>query len=104
MVRMLSVTPTKYMKPRVIAKQIGIASVTINVDGQCRRKKNSTVMDNSRPTAPASASSVSEEVTASPWLAMTLICTSLIEGCLRIASTSLSAARETSTRLALRSL
>ena len=41
-VRMLRVTPAKYMKPSVITKQIGIASVTIIVDGQWRRKKNST--------------------------------------------------------------
>jgi len=104
MVRMFSVTPAKYMKPRVMVKQIGIASVTISVDGQWRRKKNSTVTDRIRPTAPASASSSSEEVTALPWLSITLICTSRIESCARIASTSARAARETSTRLALRSL
>ncbi|MCW0416850.1 hypothetical protein NB689_002604 [Xanthomonas sacchari] len=104
MVRMLRVTPAKYMKPRVMAKQIGIARVTISVDGQCRRKKNNTVTDSSRPTAPASASSASDEVTALPWLSMTLICTSLSAGCLRICSTSASTARETSTRFALRSL
>ena len=33
MVRMFSVTPTKYMKPRVMVKQIGMARVTISVDG-----------------------------------------------------------------------
>src|SRR3546814_4352324 len=44
-VRMLRVTPAKYMKPSVITKQIGIARVTISVDGQCRRKKNSTITD-----------------------------------------------------------
>ena len=58
--RMLSVTPAKYMKPSVITKQIGIASVTISVDGQWRRKKNSTAIDSTRPIAPASASSLSE--------------------------------------------
>src|SRR6478672_1808537 len=31
--RMLSVTPAKYMKPSVITKQIGMASVTIRADG-----------------------------------------------------------------------
>ena len=65
-VRMLSVTPAKYMKPRVITKQIGMAVVTISVDGQWRRKKYSTRIDSSRPTSPASASSSSEPVTASP--------------------------------------
>ncbi|MNU71555.1 hypothetical protein D3C71_609870 [compost metagenome] len=104
MVRMLSVTPAKYMKPRVMVKQIGMARVTISVDGQWRRKKNSTVTDRIRPTPPASASSSSDEVTALPWLSITLICTSRIESCARIASTSASAPRETSTRLALRSL
>ncbi len=103
-VRMLSVTPTKYMKPKVMAKQIGIAKVTISVDGQCRRKKNNTVIDNSRPTAPASASSASEEVTALPWLSITLTCTSRSAGWARMSSTSFNAAFDTSTRLALRSL
>ncbi|KAG0754460.1 hypothetical protein G6F22_020985 [Rhizopus arrhizus] len=101
---MFSVTPTKYMKPRVMVKQIGIASVTIRVEGQWRRKKNSTVIDRIRPTAPASASSSSDDVTALPWLSITLICTSRIDASARIDSTSASAARETSTRLALRSL
>ncbi len=104
MVRMLRVTPAKYMKPRVMVKQIGIARVTISVEGQCRRKKNSTVTDSSRPTPPASASSVSDEVTALPWLSMTLTCTSLSAGWVRICSTSASTARDTSTKLALRSL
>ncbi|KAG0912950.1 hypothetical protein G6F32_016677 [Rhizopus arrhizus] len=104
MVRMFSVTPTKYMKPRVMVKQIGIASVTIRVEGQWRRKKNSTVIDRIRPTAPASASSSSDDVTALPWLSITLICTSRIDASARIDSTSASAARETSTRWALRAL
>ena len=102
--RMLSVTPVKYMKPSVITKQIGIASVTISVDGQWRRKKNSTAIDSSRPMPPASASSSSDLVTLSPWLSMILIWMPLSSGCLRIASTSASALLETSTRLALRSL
>lgn len=97
-------TPTKYMKPSVIAKQIGIASVTISVDGQWRRKKNSTVIDNSRPTAPASANSANDEVTALPWLSITLTCTSRMAGSARMSSTSFNAALDTSTRLALRSL
>ncbi|KAG1605368.1 hypothetical protein G6F45_014209 [Rhizopus arrhizus] len=87
-----------------MVKQIGIASVTIRVEGQWRRKKNSTVIDRIRPTAPASASSSSDDVTALPWWASTLICTSRIDASARIDSTSASAARETSTRLALRSL
>ena len=85
---MLSVTPAKYMKPSVITKQIGIASVTISVDGQWRRKKNSTAIDSSRPMPPASARLVSELVTLSPWLSMTLIWMPRIAGSLRIASTS----------------
>ena len=80
--RMLSVTPAKYMKPSVITKQIGIASVTISVDGQWRRKKNSTAIDSSRPMPPASASSSSELVTFSPWLSMTLIWMPLQRGLL----------------------
>ena len=104
MVRMLRVTPAKYMKPSVITKQIGMARVTIATDGQWRRKNHSTTIDSTRPIRPASASSSSEEVTLSPWLSMILICTSRSEGCARIASTSASARRETSTRLALRSL
>lgn len=103
-VRMLSVTPAKYMKPRVITKQIGMARVTISVDGQWRRKKNSTAMDSSRPIAPASASSSSEDVTFSPWFSITLTCTSASSGWARMASTSAMASRETCTRLALRSL
>ena len=37
--RILSVTPAKYMKPSVMAKQIGIASDTIRVEAQWRRKR-----------------------------------------------------------------
>ena len=62
----LRVTPKKCMNPSVITKQIGMASVTISVDGQCRRKKYSTMIDSTRPMAPASASSSSEPVTSSP--------------------------------------
>ncbi len=102
--RMFSVTPAKYMKPSVITKQIGMASVTIDTDGQWRRKNHSTTMDSTRPIRPASASSSSEEVTFSPWFSITLTCTSLSCGCARIASTSASALLDTSTRLALRSL
>ena len=38
MVSTFRVTPRKYMKPRVITKQIGMARLTIRVDGQWRRK------------------------------------------------------------------
>ena len=93
--RMLSVTPAKYMKPSVITKQIGIASVTISVDGQWRRKKNSTAIDSSRPMPPASASSSSELVTFSPWLSMHLdLDVAQLRAACRIASTSSSALRD----------
>ena len=103
--RMLSVTPAKYMKPSVITKQIGIASVTISVDGQWRRKKNSTAIDSTRPMPPASARLVSELVTLSPWLSMTLIWMPLQRGLLADRLDFLQrACCETSTRLASRSL
>src|SRR5690348_937825 len=63
--RMLRLIPKKYMQPSVITKHTGIASDTISVDGQSRRKKYSTSTDSSTPIAPASASSRSEEVTPS---------------------------------------
>src|SRR5690348_13482207 len=53
----------KYMQPSVITKHTGIASDTISVDGQSRRKKYSTSTDSSTPIAPASPSSRNEEVT-----------------------------------------
>ena len=51
------------MQPSVITRQIGIASDTISVDGQSRRKKNSTNTDSSVPSRPALLSSRSELVT-----------------------------------------
>ena len=36
--RMLRVMPKKYIAPRVITMQIGMASETISVEGQWRRK------------------------------------------------------------------
>ena len=61
---MLSEMPVKYMKPRVMTKQIGIAVLTMSVDGQWRRNAYSTITDSSRPMPPASASASSELVTA----------------------------------------
>ncbi|MNV13554.1 hypothetical protein D3C71_1042020 [compost metagenome] len=63
---MFRLMPVKYMKPSVMMKQMGIANDTINVEGQCRRNAYSTITDNSRPIAPASASASSELVTALP--------------------------------------
>ncbi len=100
----LSVTPAKCMKPSVITKQIGIARVTISVDGQWRRKKNSTTIESNRPTRPASASSMSESVTSLPMSLMTLTSIPPIPGRSRIRSTSSLTRPETSTRLAPRSL
>ena len=45
--------PNICRQPSVITKQIGIASETISVDGQSRRKKNSTKTDSSVPSSPA---------------------------------------------------
>ncbi len=55
--------PKKYMQPSVMTRQIGIDSDTISVDGQSRRKKNSTSTDISVPSRPAMPSSRSEPVT-----------------------------------------
>ena len=92
------------MKPRVMMKQIGIARLTISVDGQCRRKKNSTATDSTRPMMPASVSSSSEPVTLSPWLSIRIMRTPLKSDSRPICSISARTVRETSTRLALRSL
>ena len=98
------VTPKKCMKPRVITKQIGMASVTISVDGQWRRKKNSTMIDSSRPIAPASASSSSDSVTSSPMFWITRKSIPRNPGSARAWSSAARASRDTSTRFASRSL
>ena len=97
-------TPAKCMKPSVITKQIGIASVTISVEGQWRRKKNSTAIDSTRPIAPASASVDSELTTSLPWSSVTSMEMPRISGSSPTCSSSARTARESSTRLALRSL
>jgi hypothetical protein len=47
--RMFKVMPNNCRHPSVITKQIGIASDTISVEGQSRRKKNSTKIESSVP-------------------------------------------------------
>ena len=101
---MFMVMPAKYMNPRVMMKQIGMASDTISVDGQWRRKAYSTITDSSRPIAPASASASSELVTACPWSSVTSMPTPRIAGSSCSRSISVRTARERSTRLAERSL
>ena len=60
-------SPAKYMKPSVITKHTGTASEIMSVDGQWRRKKNSTTIESTVPMKPASARSFSELTTPSAW-------------------------------------
>ncbi|MNW08635.1 hypothetical protein D3C71_2054530 [compost metagenome] len=85
-------------------KQIGIAIDTISVDGQWRRKAYSTITDNSRPIAPASARASSELVTALPESQATSMSIPRRAGSSPSNATSLVTARDRSTRFAERSL
>ena len=87
-----------------MVKQIGIAALTIRVDGQWRRKAYSTITDSSRPIAPASASASSEAVTAWPWSWATSMPIPRMAGSCSSRPISARTARERSTRLADRSL
>ena len=100
----LRVIPAKYMKPRVMMKQIGMAVLTISTDGQWRRKNHSTTIDRARPIAPASASATSELTTCWPWSSVTSMAMPRIAGSSLSASISACTARDRSTRLAARSL
>jgi len=101
--RMLRLMPRKYMQPSVITKHTGIASDTIAVARQSRRKKNSTSTDSRVPSRPALPSSRNESVTPSAWFCMKKSCRPFISGSREAFSTSSSTRRPTSTRLALRS-
>src|SRR3546814_17193005 len=73
-VRMLRVTPAKYMKPSVITKQIEIARVTISVDGQWRRKKNRPTTDSTQQIEHTSAIHSSERDRPLPRFGPTVPC------------------------------